>query len=126
MKRLFKVALLACFPSIAGEVALEWDKSPEPVSTYIVRYGPSAANKIASEFVGDTNKVYITNVPDGIEVFSEVVAVSMDGRVSDPSNTFRTLANTKPIAPMNLRAVTNVYTITATVTNIVTFQTTPQ
>lgn len=125
MKRLAAFALVA-FTAQAGEIAVEWDRVPDSISTYVVRYGPSATNKIAAAIVGNTNRATIVNVPDGIEVFTEVVAVGVDGRVSDPSNTIRTFANSKPSTPLNLRPITNVFTISATVTNIITFQTVTQ
>lgn len=134
--RIFAFALLSAglfvlsLPAvISGEIAIEWDRvnPTNKINGYVVRYGPSPTNKMAWTHVGDTNKVFLPGIPDGIDVFSEVVAIGLDGRVSDQSNQLLSKANTKPPAPLNLRPITNIVVITTTtfVTNITTFTNSP-
>ncbi len=118
MKRLITVALIGA-TALADEVAVEWAYNTDPVNGYIVRYGPSTNNLIASQYVGNTNSAVIVNVPPQIQVFVAVQAVGLDGRLSDLSNIIGVQAAPKPQAPVGLKSRITVTTFEITVTNIV-------
>lgn len=118
------IPLLLCGTLLGGEWWGEWDRSTNSVNGYVVRYGPSSANKIAQQFVGDTNRVGILNIPEGIEVFIEVLAIGTNGILSRPSNEF--VVSTNQVSPpTNLRAVTNVTKWEVTITNILNWREVP-
>lgn len=118
MKRLYTIAVLSCLlTAIGGEWWGEWDRSTNKVNGYLVRYGPSSGNKIVDQFVGDTNKVGLLDIPDGIQVFVEVLAIGTNGVLSKPSNEFVVSTN-RVDPPTNLRSVTNVTKWELTMTNI--------
>ena len=122
MKRLYTIAFVSLLlTAIGGEWWGEWDRSTNTVNGYLVRYGPSSNNKLVNQFVGDTNKVGILNIPDNIEVFVEVMAIGTNGVLSRPSNEYVVTTN-RVSAPTNLRSVTNVSRYELIVTNIVHWQ----
>lgn len=118
MKRLITVALLGA-TALADEVAVEWAYNTDPVNGYIVKYGPSTNNLIASQFVGNTNVATIVNVPPQIQVFVAVQAVGLDGRLSDLSNIIGVQAQSKPQPPVGLKSRITVTTYEITVSNII-------
>lgn len=111
------IAFLLCGTLLGGEWWGEWDRSTNAVNGYLVRYGPSSGNKLASQYVGDTNRVGLLDIPDGIQVFIEVMAVGTNGILSAPSNEFVVTTN-RVDPPTNLRGVTNVTKWELVVTNI--------
>ena len=113
--------LLVFATAIGAEWWGTWDRSKDPVSGYIVRYGPSTGNKLASQFVGDTNKVGLMDIPDGIQVFIEVLAIGTNGILSAPSNEFIVSTN-RVSPPTNLRSITNVTRWEVVATNIFTWR----
>jgi hypothetical protein len=115
--RILAAFILVCATAIGGEWWGTWDRSKDPVVGYLVRYGPSSSNKLASRFVGDTNRVGLLDIPDGIQVFIEVLAIGTNGVLSLPSNEF--IVSTNRISPpTNLRSITNVTRWEVVATNI--------
>lgn len=118
MKRLYAMAVVSgLLTAIGGEWWGEWDRVPQPINGYLVRYGPSSGNKLANQFVGDTNKVGILNIPDNIEVFVEVLAIGTNGILSRPSNEY-VISTNRVSPPTNLRSVTNITKWELITTNI--------
>ena len=118
MKKLLTVALFGATALYAEEAAVEWNTVPEPVNGYIVRYGPSTNNLLASQFVGDTNNALIVNLPR-MKIFAAVQAVGPDGMLSDLSNIITLFPTNKPSAPTNFRQI--ITTVTAEVVTTSTF-----
>ena len=118
MKRLYTIAFVTfLLTAIGGEAWVEWDRVPEPVSGYLVRYGPSSSSKLVNQFVGDTNMVRILGVPDNIQVFMDVRAIGTNGIAGPPSNEL-VISTNRVSAPANLRSVTNVTKWELIATNI--------
>lgn len=111
------IILLFCGTLIGGEWWGEWTRSTNTVNGYLVRYGPSSSNKLVNQFVGDTNKVGILNIPDNIEVFVEVLAIGTNGILSRPSNEY-VISTNRVDPPTNLRGATNVTKWELITTNI--------
>lgn len=115
--RILAAFLLVFATAFGAEWWGTWDRSSDPVSGYMVRYGPSSGNKLVSQLVGDTNRVGLLDIPDGIQVYIEVVAIGTNGVLSVPSNEFIVSTN-RVSPPTNLRGVTNVTKWELIVTNI--------
>lgn len=111
------IILLFCGTLLGGEWWGEWDRSTNAVNGYVVRYGPSSGNKFATRFVGDTNKVALIDIPDGVVIFIEVFAIGTNGVLSLPSNEYVVRTN-RVDPPTNLRSITNVTKWEVVMTNI--------
>lgn len=115
----FLLSILLAFTVSGASVNVTWIES-EPTSTnsppagYIVRYGPSSANKLSSVNVGLTNLARITGIPDNQQIYLDVDAYSAIGLQSIPSSeiTFSTLP---PQAPTALKLTNNSVIVTVTV-----------
>lgn len=115
--RILAAFLVFCATAIGAEWWGQWDRSTNTVSGYVVRYGPSSGNKLVSQLVGDTNRVGLLDIPDGIQVFVEVLAIGTNGILSAPSNEFIVSTN-RVDPPTNLRSITNVTRWELIATNI--------
>jgi hypothetical protein len=115
--RILAAFLLLFATAIGAEWWGQWDRSSDPVSGYLVRYGPSSGNKLVSQLVGDTNRVGLLDIPDGIQVYIEVLAIGTNGVFSLPSNEFVVSTN-RVDPPTNLRGATNVTRWELITTNI--------
>lgn len=118
MKTIIAAVLFGAAALYAEEAAIEWNMVPEPVNGYIVRYGPSTNNLLASQFVGNTNSALIVNLPRQ-KIFAAVQAVGIDGMLSDLSNIIALYPTNKPSAPTNLRQIVTVTTYEVITTNII-------
>lgn len=115
--RIIFAFLLVFATALGGEWWGEWNRSTNTVNGYLVRYGPSTGNKLVNQFVGDTNKVGLLDIPDGIQVFIEVLAIGTNGVLSKPSNEFVVSTN-RVDPPTGLRSITNVTRWEVVATNI--------
>jgi hypothetical protein len=115
--RILASFILVCATALGAEWWGEWNRSTNTVNGYLVRYGPSSGNKLVTQLVGDTNKVGLMDIPDGIQVFIEVLAIGTNGVLSAPSNEFVVSTN-RVSPPTNLRSITNVTRWEVVATNI--------
>jgi len=115
----FLLSILLAFTISAASVNVTWIESePTPTNSppagYIVRYGPSSANKLSTVNVGLTNLARITSIPDNQQVFMDVVAYSAVGVQSLPSEEI-TFSTSAPRSPGGFKLTNNSVVVTVTI-----------
>ncbi len=98
----------------AAQVRVTWDPiNDASVTGFVIRYGPSSANKLQAVNVGNTNLVAVT-VPDNTQVYMDVVSYNAIGIQSLPSNEI-SFSTVPPPSPGSLRLTNNSVVVTVTV-----------
>ena len=110
MKYLF-IILLGLASIQAAKVKIAWDPSLSTnVVGYIVRLGPASTNKFVQFDVGTNLTALVTNVPDNITVYMDIVCYNNLELLSLPSNEL-VFETTPPTAPRNLKLTNGPVTI---------------
>lgn len=115
MKYIIALSLLGLVSVSAAKVKLAWDASlSSNVAGYIVRMGPASTNKFVQFDTGTNLTMVVTNVPDNITVYMDVIAYNSFEQLSLPSNEL-VFETTAPAAPRNFKLTNGPVTIQITI-----------